>query len=137
MRSLLLDTGAFVALLDRSENSHQSCVVFFSTYKGEVYTTEPVLTETLYLLGPSIKAERACIDFILKGGATLVPQSAASLSRAIALMEKYKDVPMDFADATLVTLAEEADVDEVFTLDLRGFNSYRIHGKRHFKIWPK
>jgi hypothetical protein len=95
------------------------------------------LTETLYLLGPSNNAEKACIDFILKGGASLVPQSAASLVRAGALMEKYKDVPMDFADATLVVLAEETGIQEVFTLDLRGFSAYRIHGKKGFTIWPK
>lgn len=126
-----------MALLDKSEESHTRCVDFFSAFEGEVFTTEPVLTETLYLLGPSIKAEKACIDFILKGGTTLVPQSAASLLRAIALMEKYKDAPMDFADATLVSFAEESGADEIFTLDLRGFHTYRIHGRKTFNIWPK
>ena len=71
MRSLLLDTGAFVALLDKSENNHERCADFFKTFTGKVLTTEPVLTETLYLLGPYIKAEKACIDFILKGGSVL------------------------------------------------------------------
>ena len=136
MRSILLDTGVFVALLDRSEKSHERCVEFFRTYRGEVFTTEPVLTETLNLLGPLIKAEKSGIDFILRGGATLVPQSMASLSRAAALMEKYRDVPMDFADATLVALAEDAGVDEILTLDRKGFHTYRIHGKRPFQIMP-
>ncbi|MBT9537076.1 MAG: pilus assembly protein, partial [Nitrospirae bacterium] len=49
----------------------------------------------------------------------------------------YKDTPIDFADATLVVLAEEADIDEVFTLDMRGFQAYRIHGRKSFKIWPR
>lgn len=49
-------------------------------------------------------------------------------------MEKYKDIPMDFADATLVTLAEETGIVEIFTLDKRGFNSYRINGKKPFKL---
>ena len=137
MRSLLLDTGAFVALLDKSENNHERCADFFKTFTGKVLTTEPVLTETLYLLGPYIKAEKACIDFILKGGSTLVPQSAASLKRALVLMEKYKDTPMDFADATLVSLAEEIGVNEIFTLDIKGFSTYRIHGKKAFTIWPE
>ncbi len=52
-------------------------------------------------------------------------------------MEKYRDVPMDFADATLVVLAGEMEVEEIFTLDIRGFGTYRITGKRAFKIWPK
>jgi len=137
MRSVLFDTGVFVALLDKSEKNHERCVAFLKEFKGKLFTTEPVLTETLYLLGPSIKAQRACIEFLLKGGATLIPQSKESLSRASALMEKYEDIPMDFADATLVSLAEEIDVVEVLTLDRRGFSTYRIRGKTAFKIRPE
>lgn len=137
MRSVLFDIGVFVALLDKSEKNHERCVAFLKEFRGKLFTTEPVLTETLYLLGPSIKAQRACIEFLLKGGATLIPQSKESLSRASALMEKYEDIPMDFADATLVSLAEEIDVVEVFTLDRRGFSTYRIRGKTAFKIRPE
>ena len=136
MRSILLDAGAFVALLDKSEKNHERCVTFFRGFRGNLLTTEPVLTEAIYLLGPSIKAQKACIEFILKGGATLVPQSLESLSSAIALMEKYKNIPMDFADATIVSLAEETGIDEIFTLDIRGFSAYRIHGKKVFRISP-
>lgn len=99
-------------------------------------TTEPVLTEALYLLSSSITAQRTCIDFILRGGASLVPQSAESLARAVILMEKYEDIPMDFADATLVVLAEEMNIPDVLTFDRRGFNAYRIHGKKSFRILP-
>jgi len=136
MDSILLDTGAFVALLDRSEQSHDRCAEFFRSFTGHIYTTEPVLTETIYLLGPSVQAQGACIEFILKGGAVLVPQSAASLERAATLMVKYDDVPMDFADATLVVLAEETGISEVLTLDARGFGIYRIHGRKLFTIRP-
>ena len=136
MRSALLDTGFLVALLDRSERNHERCVEELKAYSGELLTTEPVLTESLYLLGPSTKAQKACIEFLLRGGAVLVPQSAASLSRAAALMEKYQDVPMDFADATLVVLAEETGADEVFTLDRKGFAAYRIQGRKGFTVRP-
>src|SRR3990170_8953650 len=134
MRNVLLDTGVFVALLDRSERNHAKCAEFFRGFKGKFFVTEPVLTETLYLLGPSAKAARLCIDFILNEGATLVPQSMESLARCAWLMEKYSDIPMDFADATLVALAEESDIDEVFTLDRKGFNAYRIKGRRSFTL---
>lgn len=133
---MLLDTGAFVALLDKSEKNHDRCVSFFQGFKGNLLTTEPVLTETVYLLGPSVRTQRTCIEFILRGGASLVPQSPGSLARALDLMEKYKDIPMDFADATLVVLAEEAGIDEVFTLDLRGFNAFRMQGEKGFRISP-
>jgi uncharacterized protein len=137
MANLLLDTGAWVALLDRSEKNHQPCVGFFRSFSGKIFTTEPVLTETLYLLGPSIKAQRTGIEFILKGGASLVPQSPTSLARAVELMTKYEDIPMDFADATLVVLAEETGIRDIFTLDVRGFRSYRIHGKNPFTLYPE
>jgi predicted nucleic acid-binding protein len=136
MRSMLLDTGVFVALIDKSERNHERCVIFLKEFKGKLFTTEPVLTETLYLLGPPIRAQRYCIDFIVKGGATLIPQSMQSLSRVSTLMAKYEDIPMDFADATLVSLAEELDVADILTLDLRGFGAYRIRSKAAFKIWP-
>ncbi len=137
MRNILLDTGPFVALLDSSEKNHQRCVMFFREFRGQLFTTEPVLTEVLYLLGPTIKGQKTGIEFILKGGATLVPQSLESLKRALELMEKYKDAPMDFADATLVVLAEEMGITEIFTLDIKGFSTYRIHGKKPFRLWPQ
>ncbi len=136
MNSVLLDTGPFVALLDRNEQSHGRCLEFFRSFTGNLLTTEPVLTDAIYLLGPSARAKKACIDFVLEGGAILVPQSSASLGRAALLMAKYDDVPMDFADATLVVLAEDTGIDEVLTLDQRGFNAYRMSGKRRFTLRP-
>ncbi len=137
MRSVLLDTGALVALLDKSEKNHEPCLRFLKEFRGQLVTTEPVLTEAIYLLGPSVKAQKACIEFILRGGATLVPQSPASLARACDLIVKYENIPMDFADATLVVLAEDTATLEIFTLDKRGFNSYRLKGKKAFELWPK
>jgi predicted nucleic acid-binding protein len=108
----------------------------FKDFPGRLLTTEPILTETVYLLGPSLKAPKTAIEFILNGGATLVPQSSASLSKSLTFMEKYRDIPMDFADATLVVLAEETGVQEIFTLDNGGFRTYRIRGKKTFTVWP-
>jgi uncharacterized protein len=137
VRSVLLDTGALVALLDRSEKQHAACVKWFKEFEGQLLTTEPVLTETIYLLGPKIENQVKCIEFILQDGAVLIPQSADSLLRSQKLMEKYSDIPMDFADATLVALAEETHVNEVFTLDHGGFQAYRFNGKKSFVIHPK
>ena len=137
MANILFDTGAFVALLDRSERNHKKCVAFLKDFRGKLFTTEPVLAETMYLLSSSIKAQINCLEFILREGAILVPQSPGSLSRAGELMAKYKDMPMDFADATLVVLAEETGISEIFTLDKKGFSTYRIHGKSSFHIVPE
>jgi predicted nucleic acid-binding protein len=51
-------------------------------------------------------------------------------------MEKYRDHPMDLADASLLRLAEERHVRDIFTLDETDFRTYRIHGRQAFRIWP-
>ncbi len=133
---LLLDTGAFVALIDRSEVRHADCVTVLEKWSGPIVTTEAVLTETLYLVGPSWNAQQICLEFFLRGAFLLIPSSRQSLQRVAALMKKYHDVPMDFADATLVALGEDLPTNRVFTLDRRGFSVYRLPGKKTFHILP-
>jgi hypothetical protein len=133
---LLLDTGAFVALVDRSERRHTDCVKALEAWTRPIVTTEAVLTETLYLVGPKWEHQRVCLEFFLRGAFALIPSSRQSLRRVAALMEKYQDLPMDFADATLVVLGEDLGTDRVFTLDRRGFPTYRLHGKKPFHLIP-
>jgi predicted nucleic acid-binding protein len=78
----------------------------------------------------------ACLEFFIRGGALLVPSSRTSLTRCNELMRKYADVPADFADATLVALAEEMRAFTVYTLDRRGFSAYRGDGGEPFEIRP-
>ena len=134
---LLLDTGPFVALLDRSERNHERCVAFFRDFRGRLITTEPVLTEAIYLLGPSFSRQKPAIDFILAGGAELVPMVPTLLKRCAHLMSKYSDVPMDYADATLVAVAETLGIRDVLTLDRRGFSAYRYSSRGSFRIFPE
>lgn len=133
---LILDTGAFIALVDRSESRHRECVAVLESWAGPVVTTEAVLTETLHLVGPAWAAQRVCLEFFLRGAFVLVPSSQASLRRVAALMDKYADVPMDFADATLVALAEDLETDRVLTLDRHGFAAYRMHTRKPFHVMP-
>ena len=133
---LLLDTGAFVALVDRSERRHADCVAVLEGWSGRIVTTEAVLTGTLYLVGPRWTAQKICIEFLLRGAFLLVPSSPASLKRVSVLMEKYRSVPMDYADATLVALGEELGSDRVFSLDHRGFSAYRLNQRKAFQLLP-
>ena len=136
MREVLLDTGPLVAFLDRSERNHQRCVDFFKVFRGRLLTTEPVLTEAVYLLGPHFFNQKPAIDFILMGGAELISLSPALLKRSAQLMAKYADVPMDFADASLVALAEERGITEMVTLDKKDFTVYRTTGRKGFTVLP-
>lgn len=133
---LLLDTGALVSLLDRTQRHHQAFTAFFESWSGTVLSSEAVLTEATHLLGGIQGGRRACLDFFLAGGAVLVPAAPPSLRRARELIEQYASLPMDYADATLVVLAEEIDTDLVFTTDRRDFGVYRIRGRRRFQIVP-
>lgn len=137
MADLLLDTGPFVALLDRSERNHERCAGFFRDFRGRLITTESVLTEAVYLLGPSFPRQRPALDFILAGGAELVPMVPAVLKRCVHLMSKYSDVPMDYADATLVAVGETLGIRDVLTLDRRGFSVYRYASRGPFRIYPE
>jgi predicted nucleic acid-binding protein len=133
---LLLDTGALVSLLDRSQQLHQKCLRFFDAWEGPVVSTEAVLTEATHLLGRVRGGRQACLDFILGGGAVLVPSTGPALRRARELLEQYADLPMDYADATLVVLGEELGTDLVFTTDRRDFRLYRLRGRKPFRVVP-
>lgn len=133
---LLLDTGALVSLLDRSQRHHLKCRRAFEEWTGPVVSTEAVLTEATHLLGGVRGGRATCVDFFLSGGAILVPSSMTSLQRVRTLLVKYADVPMDFADATLVALAEELDCTTVFTTDRTDFSVYRVKGRKPFRIVP-
>jgi predicted nucleic acid-binding protein len=133
---VLLDTGPLVAILHRDDRHHQRCVEALKPFRGVLLSTEPVLSEAMYLLARIPGAREACFELFIRGGVTLVPATRASLRRCQSLMSQYRDVPMDFADATLVALAEEADVREVFTLDRRGFETYRVGKRETFRLRP-
>jgi predicted nucleic acid-binding protein len=133
---LLLDTGALVCLIDRSQREHAKFRDFFERWEGPVVSTEAVLTEATHLLGRVRGGRRACVDFILTGGAVLMPTSLAALRRQGELLDQYADLPMDCADASLVVLAEELETDLVFTTDKRDFRVYRIQGRKRFRVVP-
>jgi predicted nucleic acid-binding protein len=133
---LLLDTGALVSLLDRSQKRHHAFARFFGEWTGPVVSTEAVLTEATHLLGRFEGGRKACLDFFLSGGGLLVPATRASLRRSRDLLSQYADLPMDYADATLVVLAEELGTNLVFTTDRRDFTVYRIKGRKHFEVVP-
>jgi len=133
---LLLDTGALVSILDRSQKHHVRYASFFGEWDRPIVSTEAVLTEATHLLGSLRGGRRACVDFFLSGGALLVPATRAALRRSRDLVHQYADLPMDYADATLVVLAEELGTNLVFTTDRRDFAVYRIKGRRSFEILP-
>ena len=132
----LLDTGFVVALVDTDDRDYERCHAFWQDVRGEIHTVEGVLVEAAFVLADVRHGPRAALGIITTANAQLASPSLARYGRAIALMEQYESLPMDFVDASLVALAEEKGVDRVLTLDRRGFGVYRRHGKGRFRIFP-
>jgi predicted nucleic acid-binding protein len=132
----LIDTGAILALLDRSDRWHHRCVESFESLRLPLATSAAVLAELFHLLdGPHEFA--AAWQLLRSGAVTLLPIDDADLVELEALMDRYKDRPMDFADATLVHLARREELVTIFTIDHSDFETYRIEGKRRFRIVPE
>jgi len=133
---VIIDTGPLVALFDGSDRYHRICLELLKDVKGPLLTVWPVVTETFYLLDFSWKAQDNFWEFLQRGGIVVVDQQGKALERCRLLMKKYKDLPMDLADAALVVLAEARKEDTVFTLDHRDFSIYKpLHTKR-FRLIP-
>ena len=132
----IIDTGPWVALIDRSETRHAECVQWFKNFSGRLYSTEAVLTEVLYLLNFSITAQYAALDFVLESVVEIVPANTKSLQKTKNLMKKYADLPMDFADATIVCLATETGMQNVVTFDRKDFAIYKLPKKQSFMMMP-
>ncbi|HEY4002717.1 MAG TPA: PIN domain-containing protein [Candidatus Xenobia bacterium] len=135
MRSVLIDTGPLVALLNRREARHRDCHDLFKSQSPRWITSEAVLTESLHFL-PTLEYKLMALELVHSGVVKMLPTGLEGLERISALMRRYADVPMDYADATLVDLADQMDVDEVFTLDRRGFHTYLVRGKKPFRLLP-
>jgi predicted nucleic acid-binding protein len=133
MTPILVDTGCIVALLDRSAQHHRPCVEAISSLEAPLITCEAVIAESCYLVRNLAGATAAILENVERG-VFLVPYRLAGSAAAVAkLMHRYADIPMDFADACLVHMAETFKTSRVLTLD-RDFNIYRWQRNRRFEL---
>jgi predicted nucleic acid-binding protein len=132
----LIDTGAILALLDRDDRWHRPCVEAFGTLRLPLLTSAAVLTELFHLVGDSRRQIEAAWKFLLSGAISVAAITDADLPTLQGLMARYRDRPMDFADATLVHLAQRESLNRIFTIDHDDFETYRIDGRRRFRIAP-
>ena len=133
---ILIDAGPLIALINAADRHHQSCRQSFASLAEPIGTVWPALTEAMYLLRASWAAQLALWEIFQRGAITLVPLGVDDIPRMRELMEKYRDLPMDLADAALVRVAEREKIRRVFTLDRRDFTIYRANGIGRFTILP-
>lgn len=132
----LIDTGALLALLDRDDRWHAPCVEAFAQARLPLATTAAVLTELFHLLGPSRRDQAAAWQLLRSGAIQVHAIADVDLPSLQAMMERYRDRPMDFADATLVHLGSQLGLADILTIDHNDFETYRMSGRRKFRISP-
>ncbi|MGA7630189.1 MAG: PIN domain-containing protein [Terriglobales bacterium] len=133
----LIDTGAILALLDRSDRWHKACVDAFRQLRLPLLTSQAVLTDLFHLVGDSRAEIEAAWKFVRSGALVLGIIEDTELPHLQSLMSRYWDRPMDFADATLVYLAKRESLSVILTVDQSDFATYRIEGKRQFRVLPR
>ncbi len=133
---ILVDAGPLVALADRSDAHHAACVKALERMRGPLATVWPALTEAIYLVQRWPRAQAEILTLVETGALRVLPLGREDIPRVRALMEKYRDLPMDLADAALVRVAERERVRTIFTVDRRDFSVYRPLGLGKLKIVP-
>lgn len=133
---ILVDAGPLVAFLHRDDDRHQESVDTFRVLREPLVTVWPAVTEAMYLLGFSWRAQDALLEMVARSTPHLLPLDERDLERIRELVRKYQDLPMDLADAALVRVAEREGIRRVFTFDRRDFSVYRPARIGRFTILP-
>jgi predicted nucleic acid-binding protein len=120
---VIVDTGPLIGWFDANDKYHPLARGFFAQYDGELLSTWPVLGEVCHLLPEHMVAD--CLRWVGRGGITVVDVPVAALLGLADRIDKYADLPMDLADASLIWLAESRGVLDVLTIDRRDFGIYR------------
>jgi predicted nucleic acid-binding protein len=132
----LIDSGAIVAILDKTDPWHRLCQEAFRQLHLPLLTSEAVLTEVFHFVGETQSKMETAWKFVRSGALVLGTIDHQELPQIHTLMSRYWDRPMDFADATLVHLARRECISAILTIDHADFATYRIEGKRQFKVLP-
>jgi len=137
MKICLIDTGPIVAYLNGHDAAHKPVANALRRFRGELATTSAVVTEVMYFVSAAPNGPVAFAQFLFGTRVRIVESTQPSQVLAAAeMMNRYGDTPMDFADATLVMLSEQTGVTDIFTLDRRGFSTYRTSKGAALRLMP-
>lgn len=133
MKKILVDSGPLIALFDASDRHHHAAVSFIKNNPFPLITTLASITETLHILDFNRNAQIDFLEWVNRGAVDIHPIGNVDFYRIRELTKAYQDLPMDFADACLVFLAEKLKIYDIATID-RDFTIYRINGKIGFNV---
>ena len=133
----LTDAGPLVALLDKNDIRHVVCRAYLPRLSPPMRTTWPCFTEAMYLLGRTVghRGQDQLWEWVESGFLTFYEIASEQRLEMRLLMTKYKDRPMDMADASLVTAANTLGIRRVFTTD-SDFLAYRTKANQAFEVVP-
>jgi predicted nucleic acid-binding protein len=130
VQKIVVDTGPIVALFRQRDKHHAGVVRYLREHPCLLVTTWHVVTEAWHLLSEA--GRLGMMRWLDDGGAAVLEIGADGTKRMRVLLEKYRDRPMDIADASLVVLAERLGVNEILTIDRADFDVYRLSNGRRF-----
>jgi len=121
----MLDAAPIIGLLDRRDQWHTDARAVDHALLHRCLTTEPVVVEAAYALGRRRDDPARVLEFLIGLDIPIVALHRPMHEECIRLMHRYANVPMDYADATLVAIAQRLGIRQIFTFDRRGFGQYR------------
>lgn len=135
---ILLDTSGLLSALDASQRQHAACAAVLAGASPPLLLSPFVLAELDYLLAnhAGYSAQALLLEEVARGAYQLEPFAAADIEAAKAVVERYRDLRIGLADASIVVLAQRHGVREVLTLDERHFRALRVGRRRRFRILP-
>ncbi|MCX7092797.1 MAG: PIN domain-containing protein [Methylobacter sp.] len=132
---IITDSGFWVALVNPDDNHHQIAVKTLAQINEPLITTYPVITEVCHLLLKR-RGKHLMLAFIESYQQDIFTifqiDTLHHKQRIFALMQQYADLPMDFADASLVLLAEHLEHGRILSTDKRDFHTYRWKNTKPF-----
>lgn len=132
---IIADTGFWIAILDDRDTYHLVALELAKTLQEPLITTIPVITEVCYLLQKR-RGQNFATAFLRshqRSAFRLFEMTEFHLLRCEELMVQYANLPMDFADASLVILAEKLGHGRIVSTDKRDFEAYRWKNRHPFK----
>jgi len=130
--SILIDAGPLIALFDSGDKHHEPVKAFIKGRSFRFVSTLAVFTEVSHMLDFSAKAQQDFYEWVMHKGVIISDIHQNDMHRVAALTAKYADLPMDFADATLVITSEKTGIREIISLD-KDFDIYRLPGKERIR----
>lgn len=135
---ILLDTSGLLSAIDGSQRYHGECAGALSKASPPLLLSPFVLAELDYLLSRQVgtAAQTALLDEVARGAYQLEPFGPTDIAAAKAVIDRYSNLAIGLADASLVVLAERHRTRDVLTLDERHFRALRTRDRKRFKVLP-